>query len=139
MARLLTVNHQHDVKPHFLNVDLEIWSASKLDALMAEMGERVSVHHYGPAPKRHLLAVANARHYKNPDSAIHALCELIESLSPAGRRLWAASRKAFDVGYSLCPSERASHFSLRLDTLARGSGLGASLAVTYYRGDADDT
>ena len=126
------------MKPDFLNVDLEIWSPKKLDGLLAEMGERVSLHHCGPAPKRHLLAVANARHYKSPDSAIHALCELIESLSPAGRRTWSASRKTFDVGYSLRPSERSSHFSLRADTLSRVSGLEASLAVTYYRGDTND-
>jgi hypothetical protein len=121
------------VKPDFLNVDLEIWSASKLDGLSAEMGEGVSVHYCGPAPKRHLLAVANSRYYKNPDSAIHALCKVIESLSPRGRRIWSASRKAFDVGYSLRPSERASHFSLRPDTLARVAALGATLAVTYYQ------
>jgi hypothetical protein len=126
------------MKPDFLNVDLEIWSASKLDGLLAEMRERVSVRHCGPAPKRHLLAVANSRYYKNPDSAIHALCKVVESLSAAGCRTWSASRKTFDVGYSLRPSERSSHFSLRPDTLARVSGLGASLAVTYYRGDTHD-
>ena len=123
------------VKPNFLNVDLEIWSASKLDGLSAEMGERVSVHHCGPAPKRHLLAVANSRSYKNPDLAIHALCKVVESLSPTGRRTWAAARKTFDVGYELRPSERSSHFSLRPDTLLRISRLGATLAVTYYRRD----
>lgn len=126
------------VKPDFLNVDLEIWSASKLDGLAAEMGERVSVHHCGPAPKRHLLAVANSRYYKNPDPAIHALCKLIESLSPAGRRIWAASRKTFDVGYALQPSERSSAFSLRPDTLARVAALGARLGVTYYRAETDE-
>ena len=123
------------MKPNFLNVDLEIWSASKLDVLCAEMGERVSVHYCGPAPKRHLLAVANSRYYKNPDSAVHALCKVVESLSPAGRRIWKTARKTFDVGYELRRSERSSHFSLRPDTLARVSNLGATLAVTYYQRD----
>ena len=110
------------LKPDFLNVDLEIWSASKLDGLLAEMGRRVLVNYCGPAPKRHLLAVPAYRYYKNPDAAIHALCKVIESLSPAGRRIWRASRKTFDVGYSLRP-----------DTLARVAALGANLAVTYYQ------
>ena len=100
---------------------------------MAEMGERVLVHYCGPAPKRHLLAVHASRYFKSPDSAIHALCKVIESLSPAGRRIWRASRKAFDVGYSMRPSERSSHFSLRPDTLARVAALGGTLAVTYYQ------
>jgi hypothetical protein len=121
------------VKPDFLNVDLEIRSASKLGDLLAEMGGRVSVNYCGPAPKRHLLAVANSRQYKSPDSAIYALCKVIESLSPKGRRIWNASRKTFDVGYSLRPSERASHFSVRPDSLARVAALGATLAVTYYQ------
>jgi hypothetical protein len=125
------------VKPNFLNVDLEIRSASKLDELSAEMGERVSVHYCGPAPKRHLLAVANSRDYKNPDSAIHALCKVVESLSPTGHRIWRAARKTFDIGYQLRLSERSSHFSLRPDTLARVSALGATLTVTYYPGDSN--
>ena len=123
------------MKPNFLNVDLEIWSASNLDGLSAEMGERVSVHYCGPAPKRHLLAVENSRYYKNPDSAIHALCKVVESLSPAGRRIWKTARKTFDVGYEFRRSDWSSHFSLRPDTLARVSNLGATLAVTYYRRD----
>ena len=126
------------MKPNFLNVDLEIWSGSKLDGMSAEMGERVSVHYCGPARKRHLLAVANSRQYKSPDSAIHALCKVVETLSPAGRRIWSAARKTFDVGYQLRASERSSHFSLRPKTLARVSDLGATLAVTYYRGDTND-
>ena len=130
-------NAELRVNPDFQNVDLEIWSASKLDGLLAEMGQRVSVLYCGPAPKRHFLAVENSRYYKNPDSAIHALCKVIESLSPAGRRIWKTSRKTFDVGYSLRPSERSSHFSLRPDTLARVSDLGAILAVTYYRGETE--
>lgn len=126
------------MKPNFLNVDLEIWSPSKLDELSAEMGERVSVLHCGPAPKRHLLAVENYHYYKNPDSAIQALCKVVESLSPTGRRIWTTARKAFDIGYELLPSERSSHFSLRPDTLLRVSKLGATLTVTYYRRENND-
>jgi hypothetical protein len=123
------------LKPNFIDVDLEIWSASKLEGLSAEMGKRVLVHYCGPAPTRQLLAVHNSRCYKSPDSAIDALCKVVESLSPEGRRIWSAARKTFDVGYVLRQSERSSHFSLRPDTLDRISKLGATLAVTYYRGD----
>ena len=119
----------------FLNVDLEIESASKLDALASEMAKRVVVLYSGPAskPRRHLLALESARSHRDPDAAIHALCAAAESLSPASRRLWKAARKEFDVGYELRPSERSSRFSLRPDSLERVARLRAALTVTYYR------
>jgi len=128
------------VKARFLNVDLEIDSASKLDSLAAEMGKRVMVLHSGPGskPRRHLLALESSRFLRDPDAVIHALCSVVESLSPASRRIWQRARKEFDVGYELRPSERSSRFSLRPDTLERVAALGATLTVTYYRGDTDD-
>ncbi len=128
------------VRPCFLNVDLEIESATRLDSLAAAMGKGVVVLHSGPASKskRHMLALESARSFKNPDAAIHALCAVVESLPPPARRVWGRARKEFDVGYEVRPSERSSRFSLRPDTLKRVAKLGATLTVTYYRGDADD-
>lgn len=124
----------------FLNVDLEIESALKLDLLAAAMGKRVLVLHSGPGPrKRHLLALESSREQKGADATIHALCAAVESLPPAARRVWsAAARKEFDVGHELRPSERSSRFTLRPDTLERVARLGATLAFTCYRRDADD-
>ena len=99
----------------FLNVDLEIRSAAKLDKLLAEMGDRVLVYHCGPAPRRHLLAVHSARHHRSPDSAIHTLCDIVESMTPAARRLWDAASKTFDVGYEISSGLGASSFSLRAE------------------------
>ena len=128
------------MRPYFLNVDLEIESASKLDSLATAMGKRMVVLHSGPAlrPKRHLLVLESARYLKNPDATIHRLCSIIESLPAAVQRVWRRARKEFDVGYELRPSERSSRFSLRPDTLERMAKLGAILTVTYYRGDSND-
>ncbi|MEI9864506.1 MAG: hypothetical protein WDN00_08125 [Limisphaerales bacterium] len=117
----------------FLNVDLEIWSASKMDFVAAEINGRVSILHCGPAPKRHLLAIQILPHCKNPDLAIHALCAVIEKLTPKSRRIWNAAKKEFDVGFEIKCSKQSSRFSLRPDTLTRIASLGASLAVTYYK------
>jgi hypothetical protein len=128
------------VQPYFLNVDLEIESASKLDSLAAAMGQRVLVLHSGPGSKRrHLLALETSHEHKGPDATIHALCRIVERLPPAARRIWNAARKEFDVGYELRPSERWSRFALRPDTLERMARLGARLAVTYYRRETNDT
>jgi len=128
------------MKARFLNVDLDIESASKLDSLAAAMGKRVVVLHSGPAPKarRHMLTLESSPEHKGPDATIHALCGVVESLSPAARRVWNAARKEFNVGCELRPSERYSCFSLRPDTLERIAKLGAKLLVTYYRGESDD-
>ncbi len=128
------------MQPYFLNVDLEIESASKLDSLAAELGKRVVVLHSGPAskPRRHLLVLESSRQHRSPDATIHALCSAVERLSPASRRVWNAARREFDVGYELRPSERSSRFTLRSDTLERVAELGASMAVSYYRGDTND-
>ena len=127
------------MKAHFLNVDLEIVSSSKLDALTAEMGRRVVVLHSGPAskPKHHLLALESSRYLRNADAVIHALCSVVESLSPTSRRIWQRAQKEFDVGYELRRSERSLRFSLRPDTLQRVAALGARLTVTCYRNDDD--
>ncbi len=106
------------------------------------MGRRVYVLHSGPgSTKRHLLSLGISRtlKVKSPDATIHALCDVVESVTPAARRIWNAAIKEFDVGYELRATERCSRFSLRPDTLKRIAKLGATLTVTYYRGDADDS
>ena len=128
------------MRPYFLNVDLEVVSKSKsgLDFLVADMGKRVMILHVGPAAgRRHLLALEIRGQHKGPDATIHALCDVVERLSPASRRIWDAARKEFDVGFELRCTERSSRFTLRPDTLQRIAGFGANLAVTYYRGEND--
>ena len=128
------------MKPYFLNVDLEITTATKLEAVITEMGRHVIVLHSGlaAARKKHLLVLESSRQHAGPDSAIHALCSVIEALSRAARRMLDGARKEFDIGYELRACERFSRFRLRPDTLERIVRLGATLAVTYYRGESDD-
>jgi hypothetical protein len=127
------------MKARFLNVDLDINSATKLDSLAAEMGKRVVVLHSGrmSKAKRHLLILESSQEHRGPDATIHVLCGVVESLSPAARRVWNAARKEFNIGYELRPSERYSFFSIRPDTLERIAKLGAKLVVTYYRGESE--
>ena len=121
-----------DTTAHYLNVDLDIRSKTGLGPVLEDMGRRVAVMHSGPVGARHLLAVETARTYKNPDATIHALCDIVEKLSPASRRLWNGAEKHFDIGYELPPEMAASRFALRPDTLLRVAKLGAALAVTHY-------
>jgi hypothetical protein len=126
------------VKPYFLNVDLEIWSASKPSWIAEAMGKRVTVLYSGPfGARRYFLALETSHSHKSADATIHDLCAIVESLPSTARRLWNTSRRQFDVGYELRVRERFSQFSLRPNTLERISKLGATLTVTYYRGETN--
>jgi hypothetical protein len=120
--------------PHFCNVDLEIESRSDLKILEAELGRKVVVLHGGPVKRGcFLLRLETGTEYDNPDDTICAFCACLEALSPSGRRAWrSAYKKVFDVGYDVVPSQLASQFSLRTETLKRISNLGAALGVTFY-------
>ena len=121
-------------KPYFCNVDLDIESTTKLDLLIKEMGDRVCVLDSGflSNKRRYLARLEIADAFAGPDATIHALCSVVDDLSPIARKIWNAARKTFDVGYELRPSERYSAFTLRTDTLKRVVSVGGTLTVTYY-------
>jgi hypothetical protein len=135
------------MKPQFLNVDLEIVSRKKLDVLVRELGERVFVLYSGPAARvkrgkrvQHLLAMeiaaAGVMRSRTPDRIIHALCDVIEELSPASRRLWDGAARVFDIGYELRPAgKKLFQLTLKPDTVERVAALGATIAVTCYPDD----
>jgi hypothetical protein len=126
-----------DPVPYFLNVDLVMESTVPLRALVREFGKRVSVMFSGRMNGRYCLFVEIASMHKTPDKTIHALCALIESLSPGSRRLWdAAKRREFDIGFEARFSNcRANRFSLDTSILRRVTDLGAQVAITLYPED----
>jgi hypothetical protein len=130
-----------DSAPYFLNVDLEIESSVPLVSLTREFGDHVSIMYSGRINSRYCLFVeieiASTLKLKTPEKTIHALCALIESLSPKSRKLWdAAKRKEFDIGFDArFSSHRANRFTLDTKTLRGVTELGASIAVTFYRED----
>jgi hypothetical protein len=123
------------MKASFLNVDVVILSKVRLDALEAELGNKVTVLYSGPHRKKHMLSLERARVYKSPDTAIHSFCSLIEGLSSEARQLWNRAQKTFDLGYELPTAELSSQFTLRNDTLMRMANLGATLTVAFYQGE----
>ena len=120
--------------PHFLNVDLEIESKHDLAVLAVELGRKVYDLGTGPvSPGCFLLRLETARKYDDPDDTICAFCSMLQRLPAKARRAWrSAHKKEFDIGYDAVPSQLASQFSLRNDTLKRISNLSATLGVTFY-------
>ena len=106
------------MKFRFLNVDLEVVSPRKLDALVKELGDQVMVLHSGPPPKKRRgyfvsMEICGVRSSRNPNVIIHGLCALIEKLSPAGRRLRDDAEKALMLAARFLPKTSASN--LRCD------------------------
>lgn len=128
------------VAGRFLNVDLEIESRADLASLAAELEPRAYVLHSGPLGDGHLMCLEPdgcPEDKSDADDTIHEFCRLVETLSPTGRELWEqAARREFDVGFDATTEHLAAHFALRTDTLARITGLRATLAVSVYRAES---
>ena len=119
-----------------MNVDLEIVSRFKLDAIETSVSDLAHALYSGPAGKKgtYLLALECNRYPKNADAGILALCAAVDRLSKMERRLWdrALSRR-FDVGYELMAGVSRVTVALKPDTLRRVADLGAEVVLTCYR------
>ncbi|HWM28560.1 MAG TPA: hypothetical protein VNQ14_08885, partial [Woeseiaceae bacterium] len=87
--------------PHFINVDLEVWSREDLAAFAAAVEPRSLVLHVGKI-RRKFLARIEAKLVRplTPEQTIWALLKVVESLPPRAGRLWRrAESRVFSVGY----------------------------------------
>jgi hypothetical protein len=123
--------------PDFKNVDLEIVSRSKLDAIEAAVNDKAHALFSGPLRKGIFLLSLECNSYpKDADAAIVELSAAVEGLGKSERQLWErALRRTFDVGYGITPGSRAVHVALRPETLRRVTALGATIAFTCYLDD----
>lgn len=124
----------------FLNVDLEVVSRSKLALLEAGFSKAAhALHSAALGTGVYLLSLESNRYPKDADSGIVALCDAVEELGRAERRLWdRALSRTFDVGYSLESKSRLVQVVLRPATLKRVVALRATVAFSCYRGVESD-
>jgi hypothetical protein len=88
--------------PHFINVDLEVWSREDLATFAAAVAPRSFVLHVGKVRRKFFASIEakSARPLTSPEQAISALLKLVESLPPRAGRLWRhAESRVFNVGY----------------------------------------
>ena len=86
--------------PHFINVDLEIWSPTELVALAAALESKALVLYAGKVRRRFLVSIeARAGRLTDAERTIWALVRVIESMPDAARRDWKrATARIFNVG-----------------------------------------
>ena len=119
----------------FLNVDLDVWSRSPLDELVAAFGKRVFVLYVGREGRRYGAHVALVRYStsKKADTVIRALARLVADLPEAPRAIWdRAQSRELNIGIQAGHTPHAHELRIKPDTLEAVASLDARIVVTTY-------
>jgi len=126
--------------PHFLNVDLDIYSKHNLQSLVKVLGRRVIVLYVGRERRKYSAHLEVAKNVRTADSAIWAFCGLIEGLPKPERALWnTANVRSFSIGIQAGMQPNPSDFIIRPKTVRAVSLLGAQIVLTIYALKADSS
>jgi hypothetical protein len=122
-----------DEKTRFLNVDLDIWSRSPLQALSDAFGKHVCVLHVGKENRRYGAHLELARFAGDADSVIRRFTSLVDQLPHPARMMWdQAHTREFNVGVQAGTSPHGYQLHLRPETVVAVARIGARLGVTVY-------
>jgi hypothetical protein len=127
--------HERDDQTSFLNVDLEIYSTSALDPLIAAFGRKIMVLYLGRERRQHAAHVelAGSGYRENPDYVISRLVGLIKKLPQAERALWnKAAVRQFNIGVQAQAQPVSYELALKNETVAAIASIGARLVITVY-------
>jgi hypothetical protein len=122
---------------NFLNVDLDIFSKSRLEPLVVAFGDAVWVHYVGREGSRY-GAHLELGFPRNADTGIKALAALVRQLPTSAWNLWKnAQVKDFNIGIQGGIKPHYCEFPLQLDTLREIVKLGARVVITVYAAEAN--
>ena len=117
----------------FLNVDLDLYSRSNLEPLVAALGQRVFTLHLGREGQTYSAHLELSRKPRTADRAIRSLAALIHTLPKAERRLWdTANVRDFNVGVQAALQPHSYEIPLAYETLKIASALKARIVFTIY-------
>ena len=87
--------------PHFINVDLEVWSRTDLTPFDEAVQAIAFVLYAGKIRRRFLVSLeARLPKVTSPEDAIWGLLKIVDGLPPAARKAWkGAQSRIFNVGY----------------------------------------
>jgi hypothetical protein len=117
----------------FLNVDLDLYSRSNLQPLIAALGQRVFTLHLGREGQTYSAHLELSREPKTADLAIRTLAALIHTLPKAARKLWdTANVRDFNVGVQAAMRPHSYAIPLAYETIKIASALKARIVFTIY-------
>jgi hypothetical protein len=127
------VTAQADRTWHYINVDLEIMSRSKLDVLVAELGPKLHEMHVGASGGYHRANYEVALVHATPSVAIQRFVRLVERLGPKPRRAWdRAARRDFNVGIQAGLAPRSFELAIDEQAVRAVASVGGRIVVTVY-------
>lgn len=117
----------------FLNVDLDVYSRSNLQPLVAALGSKVFVLYAGRDKRTYSAHLELARDPKNADASIRGFCALVKSLPRAQRALWNAARvRDFNIGVQAAMHPFSYKIELAPDTIKAASEINSRIVFTVY-------
>ena len=121
-------------RTHFLNVDLDVFSRSPLDALAASFAGKAFPLYVGRRGNRYCAHFElSASNRKSADTRIIGLLRLVKSLPRAARVVWnQAYRRDFNIGIQAGKTPHCYEVPLNPETLKLVSSVGARVVVTIY-------
>jgi glycosyltransferase involved in cell wall biosynthesis len=132
-----------DSETHFINVDLDIYSKSDLEPLVAALGERVYVLYVGRLRRTyeaHLELAFSAARSHNADAYIRRFATLIAALPKAQRELWdTAKSREFSIAVHAQMQPFSWETVLSAETVAAAARLKARIGFTVYVPEAPRT
>jgi hypothetical protein len=118
---------------HFIEVDLDIYSARDLQPIVTTLSEAVSVLHVGRIKRTYSAHLELVKLTKTADKAIKEFCALLKSLPRAERQLWNTAKiRDFNIGVQAGAQPFCTEFALSSDTVRAASDLGARIVFTVY-------
>ena len=124
---------------HFITVDLDVYSRTRLQRLAEAFGDKVIVLHEGRWGKRYLASFELGRSWQlSADQEIRRLVALVRALPPAAQSLWnGAQSRVFDIGVQAGMTPRSHALKLSPDTIAAVAGVRGRMTITTYAPESD--
>ena len=117
----------------FLNVDLDIWSRSPLDALVKAFGRQAFALHVGKDGRGYVAHLELAAESTDPDRLITRFVRLVERLPRSERRVWDRARvREFNVGIQAAAGPASYELRLAHPTVRAAARVNASIGITVY-------
>jgi hypothetical protein len=118
---------------HFVNVDLDIYSASNLEPLVAAMGKRVDVLFLGGIKRTYQARLELCKTIHTPDATILGFCALILMLPKAERKLWDGAKiRELNIGLQIRMKPTTYKIMLSEKTVRAASEVNARIKITMY-------
>ena len=122
--------------PHFLNVDLDIYSRSDLQPLVTALGKKVYELYVGRDRRTYSAHLELTKITKNADAAILAFCALIRLLPRAERRVWNSARvRELNIGIQAALQPHSYVTLVSAQAVKAAAEIGARIGFTVYAPD----